>query len=196
MALSMHRKKDVLTTGQVARLCNVAPRTVSKWFDNGQLRGYRIPGSKDRRIPVSHLVSFMKSHGMPLNGLDPGTTRVLILDGDSNIHDLLQDAFAHEKGFEITCTSTAFEAGIAAENLKPEVLVVDISLPDVRPAQLCRDLRASPELQSLRVIATSGDMTPGQGQKMLQSGFDAYLTKPFDIQQLIDAISAVLGGGA
>ena len=43
-------QKEVLTTGEVARICRVAPRTVSKWFDTGKLRGYRIPGSRDRRI--------------------------------------------------------------------------------------------------------------------------------------------------
>src|SRR5947207_1217774 len=43
--------KKVFTTGQVAKICKVAPRTVSKWFDSGRLRGYRIPGSQDRRIP-------------------------------------------------------------------------------------------------------------------------------------------------
>ena len=59
-------EKDVLTTGEVAKICNVASRTVSKWFDSGQLRGYRIPGSKDRRIPVSNLIKFMKSHGIPM----------------------------------------------------------------------------------------------------------------------------------
>ena len=45
--------KDVLTTGEVAKICNVAPRTVSKWFDSGALHGYRIPGSKDRRIQLT-----------------------------------------------------------------------------------------------------------------------------------------------
>ena len=45
--------KTIFTTGQVAKICKVAPRTVSKWFDSGRLRGYRIPGSQDRRIPVS-----------------------------------------------------------------------------------------------------------------------------------------------
>ena len=59
--------KDVLTTGEVAKICNVAPRTVSKWFDSGALRGYRIPGSKDRRIPINQLIRFMKQHGMPLS---------------------------------------------------------------------------------------------------------------------------------
>ena len=43
-------EKEVLTTGEVAKICNVAARTVSKWFDSGQIEGYRIPGSKDRRI--------------------------------------------------------------------------------------------------------------------------------------------------
>jgi two-component system, OmpR family, response regulator RpaA len=59
----------VLTTGQVATLCNVAPRTVVKWIDEGRLIGYRIPGSQDRRVPREHLVRFLKDHGMPLGEL-------------------------------------------------------------------------------------------------------------------------------
>ena len=51
--------KKVFTTGQVAKICKVAPRTVSKWFDSGRLRGYRIPGSQDRRIPREHLLRFL-----------------------------------------------------------------------------------------------------------------------------------------
>lgn len=62
MALSM---KNIFTTGEVARLLSVAPRTVSKWFDSGKLKGYRLPGSQDRRIPREHLVTFLKEHGMP-----------------------------------------------------------------------------------------------------------------------------------
>src|SRR5471030_3337809 len=54
--------KKVFTTGQVAKICKVAPRTVSKWFDSGRLRGYRIPGSQDRRIPREQLIRFLKEH--------------------------------------------------------------------------------------------------------------------------------------
>ena len=50
----------VFTTGQVAKICKVAPRTVSKWFDSGRLKGYRIPGSQDRRIPREYLIRFLK----------------------------------------------------------------------------------------------------------------------------------------
>jgi len=62
---SMAKGKKVLTTGEVAAVCNVASRTVGKWFDGGLLKGYRIPGSRDRRIPVAELVRFMKEYGIP-----------------------------------------------------------------------------------------------------------------------------------
>src|SRR5207247_7921820 len=88
--MSTTKMKDVLTTGEVAKICNVAPRTVSKWFDSGALRGYRIPGSKDRRIPLNQLIRFMKQHNMPLNGLMTGATRVLIVDDEQDIVEVLE----------------------------------------------------------------------------------------------------------
>jgi len=57
--------REVFTVGQVARICRVSSRTASKWFDLGLLKGYRIPGSRDRRIPRSALVAFIESSGMP-----------------------------------------------------------------------------------------------------------------------------------
>ena len=71
--LSALKEKRVLTTGDVARICHVAPRTVSKWFDSGRLQGYRIPGGRDRRIPVENLVEFMQRHGIPLGDLEGQT---------------------------------------------------------------------------------------------------------------------------
>lgn len=56
--------QKVYTTGQVATICKVAARTVSKWFDSGRLKGYRVPGSNDRRIPATNLFAFMLKHGM------------------------------------------------------------------------------------------------------------------------------------
>ena len=61
----MAKGKNVLTTGEVARICNVAPRTATQWFDKKLLKGYRIPGSRDRRIPVCELIAFMKKYKIP-----------------------------------------------------------------------------------------------------------------------------------
>lgn len=60
------QRRSVYTTGQVAKICVVAPRTVSKWIDSGRLKGYRVPGSQDRRVPHAMLVKFLKEYGMPI----------------------------------------------------------------------------------------------------------------------------------
>lgn len=60
------RYKDILTTGQVAKLCKVAPRTVCNWCDGNKLKYYRIPLSEDRRVQKVHLIEFMKEYGMPV----------------------------------------------------------------------------------------------------------------------------------
>jgi excisionase family DNA binding protein len=68
--------KRVFTTGQVARICHVSPATVQKWFDSGQLTGYRIPGSQDRRIPRERLIQFLREKVQFLrdNGLGQALT--------------------------------------------------------------------------------------------------------------------------
>ena len=94
-------QKEVLTTGEVAKICNVAARTVSKWFDKGDIEGYRIPGSKDRRIPKSSLIKFMKQHGIPLDGLMTGTTRVLVVESDVATRDTLLKVLGDNTGYEL-----------------------------------------------------------------------------------------------
>lgn len=58
--------QTIFTTGQAAKVMGVTPRQVSKWFDSGRLRGYRIPGNQDRRIPKENLLQFMKEHGITM----------------------------------------------------------------------------------------------------------------------------------
>lgn len=55
----------VLTIAQVAKLLKVSPRSASRLFDSGRLRGYRIPGSQDRRVPRECLLRFLSEHGLP-----------------------------------------------------------------------------------------------------------------------------------
>lgn len=61
-----YSNKEVLTTGQVARICNVAPRTAAKWFDTGLVSGYRLPMSNSRRIYIHSLVQMLKQHNIPI----------------------------------------------------------------------------------------------------------------------------------
>src|SRR5690606_35414984 len=115
MQMSASKTKDVLTTGEVAKICNVAPRTVSKWFDSGALHGERIPGSKDRRIPLNQLLRFMKLHGMPLNNLLTGCTRIMFVDDEQDIVEVLEKILEDEAKYEVEVAKGGFAAGITAE---------------------------------------------------------------------------------
>jgi excisionase family DNA binding protein len=181
-------EKDVLTTGEVAKICNVASRTVSKWFDSGQLRGYRIPGSKDRRIPVSSLIRFMKSHGIPLDGLMSGNTRVLIVDRDEEVGSKLRDILSEQTSYEVRVTANAFAAGIECERFRPHVMLLDIHLGEADGMSVCRVMRETDDLQVTKLIAMSGKLTDGQVAQLTHQGFDGALRKPFTVRQVIDSI--------
>ncbi len=184
----MPRHKDILTTGEVAKICNVAPRTVSKWFDSGQLRGYRIPGSKDRRIPMNALMKFMKEHNIPLEGLETGRTRVMIVDDESEIVDVLQKVLSEQANYEVETAHSGFEAGAGCEKFRPHVLLLDMHLGDVHGEQVLKLVRSNNELQFTKVIAMSGKLTDGQAQHLLHNGFDGYLKKPFHVRQVIEVV--------
>src|SRR5262249_49330648 len=162
----------VLTTGEVAKICRVAPRTVSKWFDTGQLRGYRIPGSKDRRIPVEQLIRFMRTHNIPLNGLDSGQTRVLIVDDQTEVTALLRRALTEEAGYDVRCAACAFEAGAMADEFHPHVMLVSSDLPGAVAHDFIRAVRAMPDLAGTRLIAVTPAGRESQHAALRQAGFD------------------------
>lgn len=189
----MARPKDVLTTGEVAKLCNVAPRTVSKWFDTGKLRGYRIPGSKDRRIPLPQLIRFMRAHGIPLNGLDTGVTRVLLVLSDRAEADLLADGLKRAADVEVLAAHSAFEAGILSDSLRPQVMLVDVDMPGLGGRAGVRSVKDIPDLSGCRIVAVARDARDGQAESLRQQGFDDVLVRPFDVAAALRAIDQSAG---
>lgn len=181
------KAKDVLTTGEVARICNVAPRTVSKWFDSGQLKGYRIPGSKDRRIPLSALLRFMKQHNIPLNGLASGNTRVLIVDADHDVLAVIEKVLEDEAHYEVEVADNAFAAGLMAERFRPHVILVDIHLKDLDTRAMVEQIRGNPELEQTKLVLMSSRLSDGDGQQ-LPRGFDAFLKKPLHVRQVLQMV--------
>jgi len=187
------KSRRVLTTGQVAKICKVAPRTVSKWFDTGQLRGYRIPGSRDRRIPFEQLVRFMKVYGIPLDELETGQMRVLIVDPETDLTGLIQRALVETGYYEVRVAESAFEAGALLEQFQPNVLLVDIDLPGLDGRTLSRYVSSHPELAGTQLIATSCSLTDADRQMLLHQGFHNTIAKPFDIPKLTETIDSTMG---
>jgi len=184
----MTKGKNVLTTGDVARICNVAPRTVSKWFDNGQLKGYRIPGSKDRRIPVSELIRFMKVHNMPAAVLPVGKIRVLVIDSNADAALALADLLRTKADYEVKTVTSNFETGIVTQKFAPHVLMINLLAKDIDATEICKNIRATEDLQTIKVIALANQLSDSEADALLQKGFDGYISNPPDPTEVIKTI--------
>jgi excisionase family DNA binding protein len=148
----------VFTTGQVAKICKVAPRTVSKWFDSGRLKGYRIPGSQDRRIPREYLIKIperarhalgrprRRGHGQ---GADRGS-------GSGPDRELKRE-LPPERSFKVAVAASGFEAGIQAESFHPDCIIVDFSIGKVEALQICQNLRKNADFAETILIALLPD---------------------------------------
>ncbi len=181
------RRKEVLTTGQVAKICHVAPRTVSKWFDSGKLRGYRIPGSRDRRIPLTHLLRFMRTHGMPLRELEGHTLRILIVDPDDSAEAIAEDLSGSDR-YEIRTASNDFEAGMLAGEFEPHVMLVNAANGDIDARKILDNLRGNPNLAATKVVAMAGPLTADQRQRVLEEGYDLLLCQPYELRDVVRII--------
>ena len=191
----MAKGKNVLTTGDVAKICNVAPRTVSKWFDNGQLRGYRIPGSKDRRIPVSELIRFMKVHNMPTTALPVGKIRVLVVDRDKDAASDLAESLRTKGDYEVQIVHGNFQTGAVVQKFVPHVLVINLLAEDVDAAGICRSIRADEDLQTIKIIALADHLGESEETALLRNGFDGCISDwgdPTEVIKKIEEATAII----
>jgi excisionase family DNA binding protein len=184
----MAKGRNVLTTGEVARICNVAPRTVSKWFDSGQLKGYRIPGSKDRRIPVSELMRFMKAHNIPATSLPVSKTRVLIVDSNAAGSSALAEALRTNGNYDVMTVQSNVETGMVAQKFMPHVLLINLLAKDIAATEICRSFRTNEDLQPIRIIAIANRLNGSEASALLQKGFDGYVANSEDAGEVIDEI--------
>lgn len=180
--------KNVFTTGEVADICKVSQQTVIRCFDSGRLRGFRVPGSKFRRIPRDSLLQFMRENGIPLDNLDTGRRRVLIVDDDEAILEMLVELLERDGRFEVRVARGGYEAGMATQEFKPEVIVLDYKLPDIDGTRVCRTIRANPNFADIRIIIISGVADPDEITELKTAGADDFLRKPFQIDELIGRI--------
>lgn len=177
-----------MTTGQVAQICKVAPRTVTKWFDSGRLKGYRIPGSRDRRIPRAELVRFMKAHNIPTTSLEPGGIRILIIDSDWEMVSALANALQSKKDYEVETVQNSFDAGVVAQKLSPHVILISLLAEDVDAIELYKNIRCNDDLQGTKVIAVADALGDAEVTALLRKGFDAFLPKNAPISEIIRII--------
>jgi PleD family two-component response regulator len=178
------RMKKVFTTGDVARICRATINTVVKWFDNGELNGYRIPSSRARRIPKRDLLSFMKEHNFPMDEVASDKTRILVVDSDKKVRALFRKAFSNKDNYILEYATSGFEAGLKAAETMPDVIFLNVDLGDVDQRRICKVLQGKEETGHVTAIATSEKLTKEDIRKLKKLGFAEALSKPLKTQTI------------
>ncbi len=184
-------KTRVFTTGEVAAICGVSADTVSRWFDLGQIDGYRLGTGGDRRIPYQNLRKFMLSHGIPLERLEEGERRVMVIDDDPYYLDLIPSILSNEEAYAVLTASTGFEAGIMLVEHSPQVVILEVNLVDMDGRMVCERIKSRAETRNTRILAMSGLMSDDDAKELAEYGFDDFIRKPFTPEEFETRVNAL-----
>jgi excisionase family DNA binding protein len=184
--------KTVFTTGEAAKICKVSQQTIIRCFDSGQLKGFRVPGSRFRRIPRDVLYRFMKENGIPTDALESGRRKALIVDDDEELVELIKDALEGDGRFEVRTANNGFSAGMMVKEYRPDIIVLDIMLPDINGKDVCHLVRSDSTLDDTRIICISGMVEQDKVQELKDSGANDFLQKPFEVETLVERMCKLL----
>ncbi|MEM6330059.1 MAG: response regulator [Planctomycetota bacterium] len=184
--------KTVFTTGEAAKICKVIQRTNNRCFDSGQLKGFRVPGSRFRRIPRDQLYAFMRDNGIPTDALDSGKRKLLIVDDDQDLVDLLVDHFERDGRFDVQSVNNGFGAGMLIKEFRPDLVILDIMLPDINGMEVCQLVRGDKTMDDVRIICISGMVEEDRIQKLRDAGANDFMKKPFDVDTLTTRVCQLL----
>lgn len=175
----------LLTTHQVSDLLQVNPGSVVKWVDQGLLRSYRTPGGH-RRIARDDLMAFVEEQGMFVpEELKPERSRVLIVDDEEDVVQVLCRLFESEPDlFEVRTAADGIEALIEVGRQEPDLVVLDLFMPNVNGFEVCRRLKREHDRQ-VAVVAMTGQAEPDTQAKIEACGADAFFEKPLDLEELM-----------
>ena len=184
--------KTVFTTGEAAKICKVSQQTIIRCFDSGQLKGFRVPGSRFRRIPREQLFSFMKDNGIPTDALESGKRKILIVDDDEELVELLGDVFVKDGRFDVRTTNNGFDAGMLVKEFRPDVVVLDVMLPDINGKEVCQRVRSDSALDDVRIICISGMVESDKVADLKAAGANDFMQKPFAVEKLMERVCELL----
>lgn len=179
------------TATQVAAWCGASSRTVHAWLVNGRLRGYRLPGRGDWRIPYADLLEFLRKNRMPEpKPLRAGSPRILVVDDDADVARRMA-SLLRGRGYEVSTAEDGFTAGARMSTLAPDLVLLDLQLRGLDAHGVIERIRTSPEFRKTRVLALSALPEP-ELSRARQAGADEVLAIPADPDVLTRHVDALL----
>ena len=186
---------EILTVSQASKYCKVSPKTIINWIDAGHLKAYKTVGGH-RRIKKEDLDQFLKDKGMPIPEEPKAEEKkkILVVDDDKIIVERIVQALEEDEfGYEMISASDGFEAGLQVNHFKPDLLILDIMMPDINGYEVCQKLKAAPETEEIKIIVLSAYLDDDAFKKMKEYGADACFSKPLPLEQLKYEVAKLLG---
>jgi excisionase family DNA binding protein len=184
--------KTVFTTGEAAKICKVSQQTIIRCFDSGQLKGFRVPGSRFRRIPRDLLYNFMRDNGIPTDALESGKRKILVVDDDVELVELITEVLERDGRFEVKSVNNGFDAGMMVKDYQPDLIVLDVMLPDINGKEVCQRVRSDKSMDSVKIICISGMVEDDKVHELKAAGANDFMRKPFEVDRLVDRICTLL----
>jgi len=172
--------KDIFTVFQASKFCGVSPKTIINWIDAGHIEAYRTVGGH-RRIKAAMLEDFMRKQGIPIpeTGEETERKRILIVDDDPIIVETIVQALEEDvNDYEVISAADGFEAGLQVNHFKPNLLILDIMMPDIKGYEVCERIKANPETSDIKIMVLSAYLDEEKFKKMKEYGADACFSKP------------------
>ncbi|MBM4348406.1 MAG: response regulator [Deltaproteobacteria bacterium] len=186
---------EILTVSQASKYCNVSSKTIINWIEAGHLKAYKTVGGH-RRMKKEDLDQFLRDKGMPLPEEPKGEERkrILVVDDDKIIVEtIVQSLEEDEFGYEMISASDGFEAGLQVSHFKPDLLILDIMMPDINGYEVCQKVKSNPESRDTKIIVLSAYLNDEAFKQMKDYGADACFSKPLPLEQLKFEVAKLLG---
>ena len=187
--------EDVLTVFKASQYCSVSPKTIINWVESGHIKAYKTVGGH-RRINRSDLVAFMQKQGIPLPAEEPAEMKkkILVVDDDPIIVETIVQSLEEDVfDYEVISASDGFEAGLQVNHFAPDLLILDIMMPDIKGYEVCKKIKENPQTRHTKIIVLSAYLDEEKFKKMKDHGADACFSKPFPLPQLKEEVARLLG---
>jgi len=183
---------DYLTTGEAARLCGVGINTVKRWIQKNELKCVITPGGH-WRIVESEFHRFLAAHNMKLQA-EAQTHKVLLIEDDEAMISMIEAAIElSASDIQFDSASDGYTGLMKVGNMQPDLLILDIMLPEINGLELIQRIRSANIIQGLRIIVITGASDRRIVKRALEKAdVDAVLFKPFEIAELIVCIEKML----
>ena len=177
------------TTHQVAAMFGVTTTTVVNWVKRGHVHAQRTPGGH-RRIARRELLAFARRQGrkVPSELVVEEGIRVLVVDDEPDFGEMIRDYLQANEGFSVEVAASGFQAGFAVADFRPDLILMDIMMPDMDGFEVQRRLKTNPETKHIPVIACTAYGDPDLDGRIQEHGFDGYIAKPLRLNRLMELI--------